>query len=278
MPALHVALGELLRRGSRRALSPRAYLRVAESLNDILLIRALGWSEFRRLKAMLDKGRQGQAPGEFHFPALQHPLQIRPGTSDACEASHTVVRSCYGQHSIPGPVRFIIDAGANIGDSACWFLSKYPEAHVLALEVDAANFDALQQNTRPYGDRVTCLNAGLWVSNALLRVRPGDSTASLFVEEVAEGPADCQGLSPATLLERFPAEVVDIFKVDIEGGEVPLFQGDVASWLPRCRMLFVDVHSEMAARLVETQAKKFGFRCASYRELMVLKRLSAQAS
>jgi FkbM family methyltransferase len=278
MPAIHVALGELVRRASRRAVSPRIYLAVAETLNDARLLTALGWRDFRRLKATLDKSRAGEPPREFHFSNLRHPLEIRPGTSDAWEASHTVVRSCYGQHSIPGPVRFIIDAGANIGDSTCWFLSKYPTARVVAMEPDSDNFRALTRNTQPYEGRVTCVQAGLWTSDVPLRVCAGDSTVSLFVEEARGLPADCDGVSPGTLLAQYGAETVDIFKIDIEGAESRLFSDHVSDWLPRCRMVFVDVHSESAARLVRTTAHQHGFSCETYRELMVLRNRGRSAN
>src|SRR6476620_3412213 len=41
----------------------------------------------------------------------------------------------------------IIDAGANIGTSACWFAMFFPYAHIVAFEPDAENFELLRRNT-----------------------------------------------------------------------------------------------------------------------------------
>ena len=276
MPNVFVALGEIGRRVSRRALSPRTYWTTAELFNDACLVRVLGLRDFKKLKAMLNASRIGEPPEELQLPNLRYPLHIRPGTADAIEVGHTVVRQCYGQHSLASPIRFIIDAGANIGDSTCWFLSKYPEAHVLAIEPDSSNFEMLVRNTKPYGSRVTCLKAGLWVSDAPLEVCDGESSISLFVKEANNAAsADCQGLCPQTLLKRFGLKSIDIFKIDIEGAETRLFTDDHSEWLPQCRLLFIDVHSAAAELAVTAAADQHGFRHDKYRELVVLRKLIA---
>jgi len=248
------------------------YWTAAEVFNDACLLRILGLRDFRKLKSTLKHSRAGEPPEEIHVPNVLYPLQIRPGTADAVEIGHTVVRQCYGQHPLSGPVRFIVDAGANIGDSTCWFLSKYPDAHVVALEPDSANFAALLRNTEPYGNRVTCLKAGLWVSDVPLQVCDGGSSISIFVREAGDSPADCQGLCPETLMSRFAVETIDIFKIDIEGAESHLFSNGKLEWLPLCRLVFVDVHSDDAERTVRSAAHRHGFRCENYRELVVLRK------
>jgi FkbM family methyltransferase len=270
MFSVFTTLGQLARETARRLVSPRAYSITAGFFNDACLLHGLGFEGFQKLTATLEKSRVGEPLETLRVPNLRYPIQVRPGTADAIEVGHTVVRQCYGQHALSGAARLIIDAGANIGDSTCWFLSRYPDAHVIALEPDSANFELLTRNTRPYGDRVTCLKAGLWTSDAPLKVHDGGSTIAMFVQEAGDLPADCSGLSPQTLLSRFAPEMVDIFKIDIEGAETRLFCSGTRDWLPRCRLVFVDVHSADAERAVRVAADEHGFRCKKYRELVVL--------
>lgn len=45
---------------------------------------------------------------------------------------------------------FIIDAGANIGLTSVYLANRFPNARILALEVDQQNFELLAENARPY--------------------------------------------------------------------------------------------------------------------------------
>src|ERR1041385_3761622 len=40
----------------------------------------------------------------------------------------------------------IIDCGANVGYASLYFLTKFPRAHIIAIEPDRANFDMLLRN------------------------------------------------------------------------------------------------------------------------------------
>jgi len=93
----------------------------------------------------------------------------------------------------------------------------------------------------------------------------------MYVQEVSPDEADCDGLSPQTIASRFNLPYVDIFKVDIEGAEMALFTED-PTWLSVCGVVYVDVHSEDAARAVTTAGRQYGFNCHRYRELCILSR------
>src|SRR6266566_2247026 len=69
----------------------------------------------------------------FSLPMLKHPVWLRPGTPDFHEVLHTVIRANYGRWLPPEPVRLIIDAGAYIGETTVWYLSRFPGATVIAL-------------------------------------------------------------------------------------------------------------------------------------------------
>jgi len=89
------------------------------------------------------------------LPTLQHPLYVRPGTTDASEVIQNCIREAYGVLLPAEPVRLIVDAGASIGDTTAWFLSKFPKATVVALEPAQDNFKLLVKNCEPYGSRLS---------------------------------------------------------------------------------------------------------------------------
>ena len=80
-----------------------------------------------------------------------------------------------------------IDAGANIGLAAVYFSSRFPEAKILALEVEAANFELLRHNTAFYPN-ITCLKKALWSGPANLSIaNPTAESMSFQVSPSAKG-------------------------------------------------------------------------------------------
>lgn len=265
-------LTEFLRRVGRSVL-PRPLMGVASAtLNHLHGCRQLGLAEYRRLRAL--EGDQPDGPlAEVWLPALVHPVSVRRGTSDATELIHTIVRGTYGPYTPPPGegVRLVIDAGANIGDTAGWFLTRYPKATVVSLEPDTRNFAVLERNTAPYGERSVRLNAGLWPRAAKLRVVESESRTALSVEEVVDGGRfDCQAVSPTDLLTRTGANHIDIFKIDIEGAERQLFADSGAdAWLARTDLILMEIHGPDEEAAVMTAVGRHGFRHAQHREVRV---------
>jgi FkbM family methyltransferase len=252
----------------------RTYRSLGQFYSELIVGSRIGFRNLRQLNALRAQDAAPQAMKVLQLPNLVHPFWVRPGTSDVIEVVHTILREVYGQFAPACPPRFIIDAGANIGDSTCWFLSRYPEAAVIALEPDPENFEVLVRNTKPYGSRVHCVKAGLWFRDNRLNVRDGGSKIAMYVQE-AEESSDCDGLSPQTIASRFRLPHIDIFKIDIEGAEVQLFKRNTG-WLSNCNLVYVDVHSNDAVNAVATAAQQHSFNCRRYRELCVLSRRPAE--
>jgi FkbM family methyltransferase len=154
----------------------------------------------------------------------------------------------------PRPAR-IIDAGANIGLTTLYLKSFYPDAHVLALEPEAGNFERLRQCVRDNElQDVTLLNEGLWAHDTQLapdRTFRDGQAWSFTLKEGKEGVDNgIPARSLGSLLALVRWERVDLLKIDIEGGEAKLIRD--ASFLAivkdRVDLICVEVHEEAIGR------------------------------
>lgn len=140
------------------------------------------------------------------------------------------------------PVRFIIDAGANIGDETLRFRYFHPEALVVALEPESGNYEMLARNTA--GDeRTIALQAGLWSHECALAIAPNpEDNKEAF--RVTEAPAGAPGTIPAcsvpSLMNRFDRQTVDILKMDIEGAEDDVFARGAEEWIGRVKVFIFE--------------------------------------
>lgn len=270
-----VKSAERARRVARNLLPKRAFHSFAGMLDAAYCIRKLGLSDYRRLRSSYpDRCAGDESELSFTFPNLLYPITLRRGTSDSIEVMQTVARELYGHFQPSKPVRFIIDAGSYIGDTAAYYLSKYPEAHVVSVEPDPANFRLASANLKPYGERVSLVQAGVWYRNAKLKVRTVDDKSGISVEETESDSDDytCEGVSPFTLMERFGRETIDILKCDIEGAEEMLFASDSDRWLSRTRSIFIEIHHQAALDAVLTATSRYSFSHQIYRNIHVFLR------
>ena len=270
-----VKSAERARRVARNLLPKRTFHRFAGLLDAAYCIQKVGLSDYRRLRSSYPDRCTGDISElSFTFPNLLHPITLRRGTTDSVEVVQTVVRELYGHFQPSRPVRFIIDAGSFIGDTAAYYLSKYPEAHVVSVEPDPENFRLAWDNLRPYGERVSLVQAGVWYRNANLRVRNLDDKSGISVEETDTGSDEytCEGVSPFSLLERFGGETIDILKCDIEGAEEMLFAVDSDAWLSRTRSIFIEIHHQAALDAVLKATQRYSFSHQVYRNIHVFLR------
>jgi FkbM family methyltransferase len=110
------------------------------------------------------------------------------------------------------PLR-VVDLGANIGLFGAWVLSRYPNAHVVAIEADSGNAAVHKraQAENDLGERWTLIQAVAASEAGTARATEGRYSTAAF-ESDPEGDIvtiDVFGLLPN----------VDLLKIDIEGGE-----------------------------------------------------------
>lgn len=136
----------------------------------------------------------------------------------------------------------VVDLGANIGFTSVYYARRCGTRFVVAVEPSAENARLLRKNLAQND-----------VAAVVLEVAVGDHDGQAFFAEseesnlgrVAESGISIPMLSMTTVLNALEkGRMVDMLKIDIEGGEDALFAGDL-SWLERVRSLMVEFHTEM---------------------------------
>jgi FkbM family methyltransferase len=185
--------------------------------------------------------------GTLKLKGYPHPFFFRHGTSDVRVIRQIFLKEEYRDLRGEKNMDRIIDCGANIGCSAFYFLSKYPDAELIAIEPDQGNFRLLQKNLEPFGERARALQAAVWSGDQRLRVDRdhfGDGKEWSYQVRACrdDEQADVTALSLETVLNQFNWAHVDLLKIDIERAELELFTSGYKPWLSRTRNLAIELH------------------------------------
>lgn len=141
----------------------------------------------------------------------------------------------------------IVDAGANMGAAAVWFALTYPNAKVLAVEPDAANYGLLKLNTASFPS-VLPLNAAIAANSGTLYLN--DPGVGAWGYRTADQPGERSNAVEAMTLEQVLAKSSGtpfILKIDIEGAESDLFSRHTAV-LDRFPLVIIELHDWMLPR------------------------------
>lgn len=133
--------------------------------------------------------------------------------------------------------------GGNIGLSALYLATAYPQAQVFVVKPDDNNFVLLQRNLAHPGQRVTTLKGGIWNRSARLRIVNPEAGSAAF--QVNELPVDAgEGLRAYTIDEVCTlAGSSDplMVKIDIEGAQARLF-ADNTGWVARTDLIMLELY------------------------------------
>ncbi len=157
----------------------------------------------------------------------------------------------------PAPV--IVDLGANIGCTMVHYASLYAGARLVGVELDEENVRLARINTAAISGSATLVHAAIAPRDGAVRYA-GKEAWGYHIHD--EGDRTVAALSMPSLLERSGISTVDFLKIDIEGGERALFEGDLA-WLPAVKSMAVEVHDDepFLERLIAL-LKTHGFQAA----------------
>ena len=207
------------------------------------------------------------------FKALDKPFYVRLGSSDLQLHQTITYRGEYRplfEHEI-GPVRQVVDLGANAGFTIRLWRDKFPDARVIAVEPDESNLKMCRLNADATG-------AGEAVQLVLACVdgKPGkvllDRSGLEQVYHITEQPTDnyveVEAKTVQQILDECKADpVIDLLKCDIQGAERAVF-ADCGSWIHRVRNMVVELHDPYTKDDFLADLDRAGWR---YRDCVVHK-------
>jgi FkbM family methyltransferase len=179
-------------------------------------------------------------------------ITLRTGTPDL-----EVAMSCFDGEfdqlleAAPGPKHgLVIDAGGYIGTAAIVLAEARPDAVVIVLEPSKANYEILKKNVAAYPN-IQPVNAALAPEVGTLQLRdrgtgnwgftlvsvPEDNPNALVIDEVKTIPV-------GQLLRESNRDGIDIFKIDIEGGEHALLSRNT-DWIAKTDAICIELHDRI---------------------------------
>jgi FkbM family methyltransferase len=229
-------------------------------------------SKFSRLKANLGFWEAAQlyvqmrnkGYKDVRMKKIEHPFTLRKNPYDYVTFEEVLLKKSYELPAGVKPAR-IIDGGGNIGLTAVFFANRFPEAKIITVEPDKDNFELLSANCSSYKN-ITCMNAGIWNRPAHLTIiDQGHGNNAFTVEEVAVAvPGSVAAVSIESIRQSQQWDTIDVVKLDIEGSEKQVFEKEYESWLPRTKVLFIELHDRMVkgcSKAVFAAMSKYDFNC-----------------
>jgi FkbM family methyltransferase len=264
---------EMIRQISRKLINSKSvlYKLGSEILVFLSVTRKEGISKWRMLKGLASNRTGSLDTIPIILRNLKYPIHVRPGTEDISMIINTAIREEYGQFQPERDPEWIIDAGAYIGDTASYFLSRFPNAKVVALEPNPPAYELAFRNLKPYAERAVLLKMGL--AETPQRLRFGGDYGGASTSN-ADFEIECTSI-PA-LLNRFSIERIDVLKMDIEGAEKMIFQKDPSLWLNRVEMIIIEIHGADIEEIVLRVLRQNNFTVRQYRSVWYCN--SAQAN
>ena len=176
-------------------------------------------------------------------------LSLRIDDSDIRVFKQIFVDNEYDSLNLPETAKTIIDLGANIGLSALFFIKKFPDSRIVAVEPDAVNFSIMEKNLEKFSKSVSFLQAAIWPTDGEVSlVEEDDDHASLgawgYRTEASNGNSglSVKAVTIPTIMKQYNMDFVDILKVDIEGAEYELFEKNYEDWIDKVGLIIIETH------------------------------------
>jgi FkbM family methyltransferase len=238
---------------------------------------------FFRVLSYITGGRLTPSAYRLYSRETQFPLLCRYGTSDLDGFFHVFLEQEYA--ALGGDPKFVIDCGANVGYTSAYFLARFPNARVLAVEPESSNFRILCRNLAAYGDRAQALRSAIWCRETGLKVVSGQygdgrEWATQVRECRGNEKPDVYAASVGDFVERSGYERIDILKVDIEAAEAIVFSENYEGWIDRVDTFIIELHDEWCREVFFAALRTTGedFRFSHSGKLTVAERVVAKDS
>ena len=145
----------------------------------------------------------------------------------------------YNEIEKRGKKPLIIDCGANIGISSVYFSVTFPNAKIVAIEPDLANYMLCLQNTENFPN-IEVRHAAISSNNSNMKLtNPTAQSNEYIVEAAVDGTIRSTTIN--NLIEHYPRYEEFIVKIDIEGSESDLFSENT-TWIDQCDVIMIELH------------------------------------
>ncbi|WP_404984544.1 FkbM family methyltransferase [Chryseobacterium sp. M5] len=175
---------------------------------------------------------------------IKHPVNLRKNEKSDLEVFKQIfIEKQYQPNHYKNP-KTIIDAGGNVGLFTVLMKNKFPDAKLVIIEPDSDNFMMSEKNLKNYSN-VQLLNKGVWSSDVKLRII--DEDASKWGIQVVEDNENgkIEAISIDTIIKENNFDRIDLLKMDIEGSEKEVFSKNYENWLPKVKIIVIELHDSM---------------------------------
>jgi FkbM family methyltransferase len=190
----------------------------------------------------------------LNVPGCPTTLYLRTGTSDYAVLRQVFVDQQYAPLDHVA-AKLVIDCGAYVGYSALYFLNRFPQAVVVAVEPSPENVALCRRNLLPYHERAHVIRAAVCGSPGPMRlIRGAYGDGREWANQVAPATvpteADVDGIDLPSLIRLGGIhDVIDVLKIDIERSELDLFRNGAERWLPSVRNVAIELHDHDCERV-----------------------------
>lgn len=182
----------------------------------------------------------------INIQGIPFKFSLRKDTTDYETFYQAIVHNQY-LFNYPVKAKTIIDGGANVGLASIAFKSIFPEATIIAIEPDKENFEQLNKNLQPYS-KINTLNKGIWNKKSIVRVTDKYQVGKwgMVTEEIkTETEGSVQTVTIDEILKLYNIDEIDILKLDIETAEREVFSSGYESWLPKVKIIVIELHDSI---------------------------------
>jgi FkbM family methyltransferase len=198
---------------------------------------------------------------------------LRKQTSDLVAFNQVIIHSEYSmlvefveKYYQIEKIKYVVDAGANIGLTSLYLSTRFCNAKFLAIEPAPENFSALKSNVlHNKRTQIIPLHNALWFERSSMVIsnsfRDGqDWSIQVLASSSESGHIEALPISEILKLGGF--EFIDILKMDIEGSEKKLFDSkEFLDQLLKVKFIAIELHEEVVDKIeVINQLQDMGFK------------------
>lgn len=164
-------------------------------------------------------------------------------------------------------LKYIIDAGANIGFTSLFLNRHFPDANIVAIEPDNGNFKFFEKNIEINKIKhIIPVKRALWVNNDSLEISndfaDGREWSLQVKKAVNKINLQVNGITLNQIMEMYNFPYIDILKIDIEGAERELFHDDdfLEVIKHKVKRMIIEIHyKDELHDLIYSKMEKCGF-------------------